>query len=123
WSVEKQIGGYSGRNRDFEELLALPAESFDLDLGNIAGNQVGELARQCHTLWSTGGDDVSGFELHVLGEAEDDLLDGEDHVRRRRPLARFTVDPAEQTEIMGVDGISGDEDRTQRHGVLHTFAL
>src|SRR4051812_24254780 len=84
------------------------ADAFDGD-GDLVAD-----AERADSRWGAGEDDISREQGHRLGDVDDQILDGPDHLTGTAELALDTVDRALDGEVGGVE--LGLHPGTQRAG-------
>ena len=96
-----------------------PPDSFDFALHHISGLQILFGTEGCPD-GGPGGDDVSRFQGHELGDAREDLRDFEDHLFALAVLAQLPVHPQTQAELVRIGNfVFQDQTGPQRRkGIL-----
>src|ERR1019366_3076659 len=82
----------SPRPSGLHHILPRDAETVDLELDDVPGAQVrmiGEAQRDARR--GSGVDEIPGTQHHELAEVPDEVVDVEDHCRRRAILANHPV--------------------------------
>src|SRR5437870_13748353 len=75
-----------------------------------------------HAFRGAGENNVAGFESYVAGDVADDLPAGKDHVTGVRGLARFSVGPAPDLQVVRLDLLGGNQVGAQRGELVRRFA-
>src|SRR5690625_4767745 len=103
--------------------VAQAANALDADFDLIAGLQeFWGVKANAHTLRGSGGNDVTGEQLHALRQGLDEGRDIKDQVLGVGVLAQLAIDPALYVQILMVDFIGRHNDRAHGAKAVQGFA-
>jgi hypothetical protein len=103
-------------------LVSVPRWLIEIDTLSPAWRIFWRIEDKLNPCWCASCDDVTGLQGETSGNRRNERRDVEDQVARIGILAKFTIHPAFNIEILGIEIVAGRDPWTHRTEGVERFA-